>query len=120
VLVRPAADQAKADPVEVLCAFRKSVAASGVFEACQHRFPAAPGTLIFQTRVPGPDSAAEHHLSIDAAGDLAGTPLGRCLIDAARTAAAGHDAPEARNGLVSESELRASSLLETWNGKCRR
>lgn len=120
VRVRPVADRAKADPFAVLCELEARVEASGVLQACERRFPGA-GLLTLKLSVPGPDTPAgsERHIGIEDAGDLAGTPLGSCIVQALRAAAATHEIPETRNGLVANPKIQAPGVMRTWSARCK-
>jgi hypothetical protein len=55
--------------------------ASGAVEACQAKFPGAAGTLDAQVTIvpPGEGQGRSAGISVQSAGALAGTPLGKCI-----------------------------------------
>jgi RNA polymerase sigma-70 factor (ECF subfamily) len=116
--IRAEADRGKADPSVVVCQLARALDAAGTMRDCERRRPAATGTLQVKLTVPGPGSASDRHVAVDAAGSLAGSPLGGCLIESLRAAAA-LPIPETRNDLVYELSLRPPQTMSGWLRRCQ-
>jgi hypothetical protein len=113
--VRSALERSRLDPFEAACAFGERVEREDVIASCL-REAAGAGTLDVKLSVPGPDEP-DRHIVIDHAGELAGTPLGRCLVDRLREIAAAVELPATRHSLVVHRSPTFPGARDLWAGR---
>jgi hypothetical protein len=117
--LRSALERSRADPFTEACTFGQRVHEQDVLAACEREAPGA-GKLDLKVNIPGPDDP-NRHITLDHAGDLDATPLGRCIVARLQALAGATEVPATRSGLVASRTLSFPGARDLWAGRnpCR-
>ena len=102
--VTPAEDRDKPDGMVVLRQFTDPIKKAGLFQSCEHRFPAT-GRLALTVRLTEIDSEGRSHIEVLVGDELGGSPLAACIARGIEEARSTFEIPAHAGGAVINAKL---------------